>query len=183
MFDHLLPRLVTAILAVLLILIASSARAEQPQADQPQGVDILVPGSPVPATESQRLRVYKFWATWCSVCIAEMPKFNQLQHRLGDRVDVIAVNVATEDPKENVLATVEELSMNMPVWYDAEQQMWNGYGLKGTPSYVVVDVDGKPIGTWAGEWPEAMVALLEGHVCDDNTPDSREDQREGHPAP
>lgn len=133
----------------------------------PAGVERLAGAkNPASVLPSDRLRVYKFWATWCSVCRAEMPKFNELHQRLGDRVDVVAVNVATDDPKPDVLEAIDELQMNMPVWYDGEQRMWDGYGLKGTPSYVVLDADGNPLGQWAGEWPEDMVALLEAHACD-----------------
>ena len=42
-----------------------------------------------------------FWATWCPPCIKEMPLFNEMYEKYGDKFEIIAVLYErNKDPKE-----------------------------------------------------------------------------------
>ena len=59
-------------------------------------------GKAIPADHFKgNIVVLDFWATWCVPCIAEIPTFNRLQEKYGDRgVSVVGVALASGEAKE-----------------------------------------------------------------------------------
>ena len=51
-------------------------------------------GSPVRLSEVNGPAVVNFWASWCPFCIEEMPDFQRVHERFGDRVTIIGINRA-----------------------------------------------------------------------------------------
>lgn len=49
------------------------------------------PTAPIKAIQSDKLLIIHFWATWCPVCQATMPRINALQQQYKDRVQVLMV--------------------------------------------------------------------------------------------
>ena len=43
-------------------------------------------------TESGKITVINFWATWCGPCVGELPHFDRLAEDYGNWVDVVAVH-------------------------------------------------------------------------------------------
>ena len=97
--------------------------------------DVLDAGSEEPV-------LLKFWATWCVACLQEMPAYVELHERYNERVRFLAVNVAVSDPRDRVASTVDQYDLSMPVVYDESGDLWNRYGIIGTPTYVLLDSDG-----------------------------------------
>lgn len=48
--------------------------------------------------ESNRLRLFNVWATWCAPCVEEFPEFVSLARRFGSR-DFEFVSISMDDPK------------------------------------------------------------------------------------
>jgi thiol-disulfide isomerase/thioredoxin len=84
----------------------------------------------------------KFWASWCGVCLEQMPAYNDLHARYGDRVQFLSVNAAINDPLEQARATVEKHELKMPVAYDESGQLWDRFDVIATPMYVLLDRGG-----------------------------------------
>lgn len=90
----------------------------------------------------QKPTLLKFWATWCVACLQEMLAYVKLHEDYGERVRFVAVNVAVSDPRNRVAATVDEYGLSMPVAYDGSGNLWDRYGIVGTPAYVLLGSDG-----------------------------------------
>jgi cytochrome c biogenesis protein CcmG, thiol:disulfide interchange protein DsbE len=81
-----------------------------------------------------------FWATWCGPCRLEMPEIVQHSETSGDLL-VIAINVQEE--LEPVAAFAEDFSMNMPVVRDERGEIRDLYQVRGMPTSVFINREGK----------------------------------------
>ena len=81
-----------------------------------------------------------FWATWCGPCRLEMPEIVHHAETGGDLL-VIAINVQEE--LEPVTAFATDFNMAMPVVRDAEAQIRDLYQVRGMPTSVFINRDGK----------------------------------------
>lgn len=128
-------RSIKLFLTVLMLIASTGSHAAE-------GVD----GSSIDISDSDgRPMLLKFWATWCAACLEEMPVYREAYARYGNAIRFIAVNVAVNDPPERVAAAVDKFKLEMPVTYDREGELWDRYGIIGTPAYILLDANGKPV--------------------------------------
>jgi RNA polymerase sigma factor (sigma-70 family) len=111
------------------------------------------------------------WATWCSPCMAKMPKLKELyQKRHADGLEVLGMNFDNDQPKaREILKT-----LNLP-WSEvfvpadeANRELWEtAMGLESLPRLLVIDkggvlrYDGGPDGI-----DEQVAKLLESPVSE-----------------
>jgi thiol-disulfide isomerase/thioredoxin len=89
------------------------------------------------ASETGKIVVLDFWATWCKPCLASLPRLDALAKRHRDVV-VIAINL--DDPKEaRELFDAQHYQMLL-LADDGETRV--RYGVSGIPHTVVIDRDG-----------------------------------------
>jgi len=89
------------------------------------------------ASETGKIVVLDFWATWCKPCLASLPRLDALAKRHRD-VAVIAINL--DDPKEaRDLFDAEHYQMLL-LADDGDTRV--RYGVSGIPHTVVIDRDG-----------------------------------------
>ncbi len=84
--------------------------------------------------------VINFWASWCGPCRAEMPEFVALTQSRPD-VPVLEVNV--QESMGAIRPFAEEFNMTMPVIVDEDGAISERYGLRGLPTTVFVDPEGR----------------------------------------
>lgn len=84
----------------------------------------------------------KFWATWCVPCRKQMPKFERIYETVGERMQVIAVNVGLDDDDTAVRAFRDEFGLRMPVVVD-DGRLAAALDLQVTPQHVLIGRDGK----------------------------------------
>ena len=65
-----------------------------------------------------KLLIVNFWATWCAPCREEMPAFDRIQARWGDRVQV--VGISAEEPAK-VAAFSSTLKVSYPLWVGGDE--------------------------------------------------------------
>ncbi|MCC6847725.1 MAG: redoxin domain-containing protein [Deltaproteobacteria bacterium] len=80
-----------------------------------------------------------FWATWCVICKHALPEI--MAYAKARHLDLIAIT--DEDPElvRRFLADQKEPFPEI-VAIDAHRATFQGYGVSGTPSFVIVDPDG-----------------------------------------
>lgn len=85
----------------------------------------------------------KLWATWCKPCMQQMPHFQGVQHKFGDDIDIISVNIDLNDSDEKILKVREQFDLTMPIVKDALGEVARDFQMRGTPYHLIFDRVGK----------------------------------------
>ncbi|MDI9407871.1 MAG: TlpA disulfide reductase family protein [Candidatus Pacebacteria bacterium] len=100
-----------------------------------------------------RVIVINFWATWCAPCIAELPKLAQMSSVWKNRgVEFIAVSV-DEEGWNKVRPFLEQHRVKfLTVMVDRDLTATQSFHIRGLPTTVFFDRQGRDIGRIAGEY-------------------------------
>lgn len=89
-------------------------------------------------TLRDKVVVYVFWATWCPVCVSEMPGFARLYDRLRARgLEVVAV--ALDEDSGTVADFWRQGGYRFPATMRSDDMRERFGRIVGTPTVVVVD--------------------------------------------
>ncbi len=97
--------------------------------------------------------VLNFWASWCVPCRTEMPAFEAVHQRLGDRVVFVGVN--HQDSPTAALQLLEETGITYVTGRDPDGSVAADYGAVGLPATAFISADGELLATRLGEMDEA----------------------------
>ena len=97
-----------------------------------------------------KLLIVNFWATWCAPCRKEMPSLEKLNFKLPE-IDVFAVNM--EKPNNSkVNKFFREIGVkDLKIYYDPELRLVKGFRLRGLPTSILINKEGKEFGKVIGE--------------------------------
>lgn len=110
--------------------------------------------------------VIDVWATWCSSCLKNMPKFMELIKEFESNKDVIFFTVSTEsdDLKERWLAAIKKHKMegmlNLTPDRSATEQFEEKYFVSAVPRYIVIDKQGKIVSAFAPKPGEELKDII-----------------------
>jgi peroxiredoxin len=82
-----------------------------------------------------------FWATWCPHCNAAVPAINEIQSRMRDRLQVLAIDYL--ESRQKVLSFMKAKNVAYTVLLDRDGTVARTYRVVGIPTYVVVDRNGR----------------------------------------
>jgi thiol-disulfide isomerase/thioredoxin len=106
--------------------------------------------------------IVNYWATWCPPCIAEMPEFQSLFRKYGDRVAFIMV---TNDNPDAVKAFIEKNHYQFPVFYLPQNPPPpKPLQFSALPTTFIISKEGKVVSkkTGAANWDSrAMEKILD----------------------
>ncbi|MFZ6655081.1 TlpA family protein disulfide reductase [Undibacterium sp. TJN19] len=104
-----------------------------------------------------------FWASWCGPCKQSFPWMNAMQSKYGPHgFQVVAVNLDTK--AEDASQFLKTVPANFHIAYDAKGVLPRQYDIKGMPSSVLIDRDGKILLQHAG-FNEASKAKIEQAIA------------------
>lgn len=148
---------------------STAATPENARSVTPMEVNFLAPEFSLTTLEgeTQSISDYKGkvvlvnnWATWCPPCKAEMPSLRDFHNeQASNGFTVIAVEAG--DSKEDVLAFVQTLNLQFPVWLDSAGVSLKAIGNGSLPNSYVIDRTGTVRLAWTGE---ISLAMLEKYV-------------------
>ena len=100
-------------------------------------------------------KVYlKFWASWCSICLASLPDTDELAKEASD--DYVILTVVSPDQKgeqaeEAFKKWYQGLDYkNLPVLIDPSGKLLASYGVRSYPTQAFIDKEGKLVKTQPG---------------------------------
>ena len=100
-------------------------------------------------------KVYlKFWASWCSICLASLPDTDELAKEASD--DYIILTVVSpgqkgEQSEEAFKKWYQGLDYkDLPVLLDPSGQLLASYGVRSYPTQAFIDKEGKLVKTQPG---------------------------------
>lgn len=85
----------------------------------------------------------KFWATWCSYCVEEMPHFQSLYNKHNQAMDFVAVNVGMNDSIARITKYFTKNNYSLPVGFDEKGELVGSFNIVGTPQHVIIDTNGR----------------------------------------
>ncbi|MEX2174915.1 MAG: TlpA disulfide reductase family protein [Pirellulaceae bacterium] len=87
-----------------------------------------------------------FWATWCGPCLREMPHVKALYEKLHERSFEV-VGISLDEDHEALAAYLEENAIEWETLAgEGTQALAEKYGVRGIPTMLVVDREGKIAG-------------------------------------
>ncbi|GAF63384.1 putative isomerase [Bacillus sp. TS-2] len=106
--------------------------------------------------------ILNFWASWCDICIDEMPDLiSMYEHNNEKDVVIIGINrTTTEITKERAYESIEELQINFPLLFDLEDEASQMYQVVYLPKTVIIDKDFKVRNQFEGKVTEEMLASM-----------------------
>jgi thiol-disulfide isomerase/thioredoxin len=88
-----------------------------------------------------RVVLINYWATWCIPCRAEMPLLQKYADQYPDKLVVLAVN--NGEREVDVEAFIREQDLTLPVLLDPDAAVSDLYRVRGFPTTMFIDRDGK----------------------------------------
>ncbi len=85
-----------------------------------------------------------FWASWCGVCQKELPNLKTLYEQKKAK-GLQAVAIGFDDEEANIRGYVQAhaATFAFPTAYDRNDQVSSAFGVRATPTFVLLDAQGR----------------------------------------
>jgi peroxiredoxin len=104
-----------------------------------------------------------FWASWCAPCRIELPRLDRLYRERRDRgFAVLAINEDEDAAPRD--AYLREKAFAFPVLVDRERAVSRRWGVRGLPTSVLLDRNGRVLRVLDGIQP-GLDALVDLHLA------------------
>lgn len=110
-------------------------------------------GSSSLAAYRGRPLVVNFFASWCVPCAQEMPAFERVHKRLGERVAFVGIDVT--DGETPARRLIEQTGITYDTGRDPQGDILRSFGAVTMPTTVLIRADGSVAAMYAGELSEA----------------------------
>jgi len=100
-----------------------------------------------------------FWASWCDVCMREIPALKKFHAAVGDKVDIISCTIDTDSEAAKVCAAQRQLPY--PAILDGDMAIADRFAVEATPTLILLGVDGHELarGRSLGQLNHALAKL------------------------
>ncbi len=108
-----------------------------------------------------------FWTFCCINCHHVLPDLAKLEEKYKNELVVIGVHTAkffAERETENIRRKVAEYKIKHPVINDADQTLWNRFGVNSWPTLVLIDPEGRYVGSVSGEGHYSVLDRVIGQL-------------------
>lgn len=108
-------------------------------------------------------KVYiKFWASWCSICLAGLSEVDELYAQYADSEDVVILTIVSPGASGEVASDKFKIwfrteGYNFKVLMDQDGPVQSAYGIRGFPTSVFIDTSGNVYDTKIGHVDNATI--------------------------
>lgn len=135
---------------------AAFLKAEAPQ-DAPSFSVRDLSGKTVSLEEYRgKVVLLDFWATWCSPCVASMPKLQKLHAKYAAKGFAVVGVAIDEGGAKTVAPVVAKRKVTYPVLL-ATEPTWKAYDVKTLPALFLVDRQGRIVKRFGGATPHRVI--------------------------
>jgi peroxiredoxin len=150
--------------ALLVVVLASSARAEQPAAFKAKAPELeerpqadWINSKPLKLSELHgQVVVLHFWTFGCSNCQHNYPTLKSWQKQFADKgVTIIGVHTPETDREakiENVRSSARKAGLKYPIVFDKGGRTWKAWDNRWWPATYLIDKHGYVRYRWDGEF-------------------------------
>jgi thiol-disulfide isomerase/thioredoxin len=132
------------------------------------GVGWLNSAGPIRLEELRgKVVLLDFWTYCCINCHHVLPDLAKLEEKYKNELVVIGVHSPkffAERDTENIRRKVREYGIKHPVINDADQVLWERFGVNSWPTLVLLDVDGQYLDSISGEGHYAVLDKAIGQL-------------------
>lgn len=169
-------RLLTVLLALIFVLsacatnkkdtmIETNEKMDESKSDDKmalkEGEFKLVNGGTYNLNEQKGKKVYvKYWTSWCSICLSSLQEFDDFSTEDNDFevVSMVSPNFFGEKSKEDFIEWFNGLGYkNMKVLIDENGKYISQFGVRSTPSNLIIDSNGKVVKVVPGQLPKDVI--------------------------
>ncbi|HWC74794.1 MAG TPA: TlpA disulfide reductase family protein [Gemmatimonadales bacterium] len=104
--------------------------------------------------------IVEFWATWCPICAALLPRLEAAQKQYGDRAEFLVVAVAVNQSKNTVRRHLDQHPMPFTFLWDGNGAAVRAFQAPSTSYIAALDARGKVVYTGVGEDQNIEDAVL-----------------------
>ncbi len=83
-----------------------------------------------------------FWTTWCTYCLKKIPKLQHAAKILDKQIEIIAIDTSVKDTFAKALKFQKERNIHYPLAFDFGKKVTDLYGVWGTPTEFIIDING-----------------------------------------
>ena len=102
--------------------------------------------------------VVNFFASWCTPCRLEMPDFERVHQRLGDRVHFVGLNLQENAARANDV--VDDTKVTYMIGLDRDGSVYRSYNAFAMPTTVILDAGGAVVKLHSGSLDAAGLTDL-----------------------
>lgn len=107
-----------------------------------------------------KLLIVSFWASWCPPCIRELPVLDSIQKKLGDRIQVVAVNFKESSKRFNTIKKKLLPEISLLMTHDKRGVIGKKFGVTSLPHLLIIDKHGQLIYQKLGYDDEALDEII-----------------------
>ena len=100
-----------------------------------------------------KVAVVDLWATWCGLCVEEIPIYKQLYNSFEGQQDVAILGVAIDSPLRDIPSKIRQLGIRYPILIGDDELMAFG-PIHVFPTTVVISKEGKIYSRYIGNVPQ-----------------------------
>ncbi len=106
--------------------------------------------------------IINFWTSWCSPCQVELPAFEKMYQKYGDKINFMMINLTADsrESKEKADELVSDNEYSFIVYYDLDGNGASNYNISSIPVTIFIDKDGYIRKKYIGAINESMLDKL-----------------------